>query len=213
MEFCVDGFETIPGDVCVDLRRGNIGVAKKLLDNTQVGPTLKEMRRKGMAECVGRDVLGNAGKPRIFFDHLPHELPRQPLSVPAQEEMIRLGLQLGTDPAQISLASRDRDAPYRHKPLLIALPATLDELIIQIYVIHRELRELGDPHPGGIKTLQKRQIANPPGFFYVRNFEKRVHLLRGQKVRQFFPRLWGFKNNSHILNLFLSGQKTVKKFN
>jgi len=89
----VDGFEPISGNVRIDLRRGNIRMAEKLLDNAQVRASLQKMGRKGMTECMGCDLFGDTGKSRVFFDHLPHELPRQPSPAPAQEKMVRPGLQ------------------------------------------------------------------------------------------------------------------------
>ena len=46
MEFRVYGLETISGDVRVDLRRRNVGMSEKLLDNTQVHAPLEKMGRK-----------------------------------------------------------------------------------------------------------------------------------------------------------------------
>ena len=94
MEFGVNGFESVPGDVGVDLSSGNIGMAEKFLDNAQVRAALEEMRRERMAKRMRSDGLSNAGKPCVFFDHLPHELPRQPFPASAQKKMIGLGLLL-----------------------------------------------------------------------------------------------------------------------
>ena len=53
MEFRVHGFETISGDMRVDLRRGNVRVAEKLLDHTQVRAALQKVGRERMAERMG----------------------------------------------------------------------------------------------------------------------------------------------------------------
>ena len=89
----MNGFETAPGNMRIDLCRGNIGVTEKLLDHSQVRTALQKMGRKRMPKRMGCDHFSDTGKPRVFFDHLPHELTRQSLPAPTQEKMIRLGLQ------------------------------------------------------------------------------------------------------------------------
>ena len=55
-------------DVGVDLRGGNVGVAKEGLDGTEVGAVHKEVGGKGMAQSVWADMLGDAGHASVFFD-------------------------------------------------------------------------------------------------------------------------------------------------
>ena len=143
----MNGLEAIAGDVGIDLSGGNIGVAEKFLNNAQVGTALQKMGRERMAKGMGRNDLGNAGQPRIFFDHLPDILTCESCAVPSQKKMIRLGFHLGPHATQIRLTSGNRDTAERHKSLLVPFPATLDELIIEIDVLHRDLGDLGDPIP------------------------------------------------------------------
>ena len=53
MGVLVHHFQSVAGDLSVDLGGGQIGVAKKLLDRPQVGSTLQEMGREGMSQRVG----------------------------------------------------------------------------------------------------------------------------------------------------------------
>ena len=76
MELGVNGFEAISGDMRVDLRSRNVGMAKQFLHDTQIGSPFQKMGRKGMTKGVWRDHFGDAGKPRVFFDQLPNKLPR-----------------------------------------------------------------------------------------------------------------------------------------
>ena len=46
------------GDVRVSLRRREVGVAEHLLHGAEVGPSLEQVRREGVAEEVGVDALG-----------------------------------------------------------------------------------------------------------------------------------------------------------
>src|SRR3954453_19381060 len=45
------------GYVRVQLRGGEVGVAEHLLDRTEIGATLQQVRREGVAEEVGVDAL------------------------------------------------------------------------------------------------------------------------------------------------------------
>jgi hypothetical protein len=45
--------EVLPVQMGVDLRRGDVGVAEKLLDSRQICPSLEEMGREAVAEGMG----------------------------------------------------------------------------------------------------------------------------------------------------------------
>ena len=53
----------------VDLGGADVGVAEEGLDGADVGTVHEEVGGEGVAEGVRRDVLGDAGLPRVFFDH------------------------------------------------------------------------------------------------------------------------------------------------
>ena len=58
-------------DVCVDLRRGQIGMTEQLLKDSQIGPTGKQVRRETMAERVRRKMFVNPGDPGVLADQSP----------------------------------------------------------------------------------------------------------------------------------------------
>ena len=63
-------------DVGVDLRGGDVGMPENLLDHTQVGPALKQMRGEGVAQRVGMQPLDADALPRLgddAVDGLPRE--------------------------------------------------------------------------------------------------------------------------------------------
>jgi hypothetical protein len=88
------GLEAVPGDVRVDLRGGNIGVAEKFLYDAQVRAPLQEVRCKRMPERVRRNRFSDTGEPRVFFDQLPNVLTRQPSPVSAEKKVICFGFHL-----------------------------------------------------------------------------------------------------------------------
>lgn len=53
----------------VDLGGADVGVTEEGLDGADIGTIHEEIGGEGMAEGVRGDVLGDAGLPRVFFDH------------------------------------------------------------------------------------------------------------------------------------------------
>ena len=64
----MDFTEALIGKVSVYLGSADIGVTKETLDGTEVGTVHEEVSGKRMAEGVGCDVLGDAGKFGVFGD-------------------------------------------------------------------------------------------------------------------------------------------------
>ena len=71
MELLVDRLQLAPVDLCVDLGRGDGGVAQHLLDDAKVGSSGKQVCREGVAELVGMDRFLDAGALGIQ----PYDLP------------------------------------------------------------------------------------------------------------------------------------------
>lgn len=57
----MDFFEVLVGDVGVDLRGGDICVAKHSLNGAKVGAINQQISRKRVSHRVGRDFFGDAG--------------------------------------------------------------------------------------------------------------------------------------------------------
>ncbi len=49
-------FEALVKDMCVNLRRRDISMSQQLLNNPQIRTVLQEVRRKGMAQYMWRDI-------------------------------------------------------------------------------------------------------------------------------------------------------------
>lgn len=58
--FVVDRHQLINTDLGIFLRRGKRGMAKQLLNGTQIGPTIKKMSGEGMSQGVGTNVLDDS---------------------------------------------------------------------------------------------------------------------------------------------------------
>ena len=67
----VNRAQVVAIDMCVDLRRGEIGVAEHLLHGAQVRAAFEQMRRERVAQRVRRHPLGEPGAPRRRLDDTP----------------------------------------------------------------------------------------------------------------------------------------------
>src|ERR671930_141741 len=75
-------------DVRVHLRRLDRGVAEHLLDASQVGAALDEMRGEGVPQGVRRHVLLDADAAGVVADELEHGLPGDAAAAVGQEEHV-----------------------------------------------------------------------------------------------------------------------------
>ena len=83
-------------NMCVDLCGGNVCVAQHLLNRVQVCPVFQQMRSKGVAQHMGRNVLFDFCLLLIILYDFPKALPRHALSVHVHKQ--RLFLVAGYDP-------------------------------------------------------------------------------------------------------------------
>ena len=61
-------FEALDGDVSVDLRGGEVGVAEEFLDAAEIGAAIEEMRGVTVAEFMRSDRGIEAGAGEISFE-------------------------------------------------------------------------------------------------------------------------------------------------
>src|SRR5215212_8731049 len=71
MKLAVNAPQVLAVDVRVDLRGGNIGVAKHLLHCAKVSATLEKVSCKGMSVSVWRHALRDAHLVNVFPKNLP----------------------------------------------------------------------------------------------------------------------------------------------
>ncbi len=67
VEFFMNVAEVRVGDMCVDLRRVDGGVAEELLDRANVGTVTQEVGGKGVPKRVRRDNACDAGEGDVCF--------------------------------------------------------------------------------------------------------------------------------------------------
>lgn len=71
MKLAMHSFQSLLIDVCINLRRRNVGVTKHFLDDTQIRAIPQEMRCEAVPQKVRVNVLFESGAPRMLFYDLP----------------------------------------------------------------------------------------------------------------------------------------------
>src|SRR5574341_822721 len=145
MVLCVQGFQPLAGDMGVDLRGGNVGVAEQKLHHAQAGAVVDEMRGKSVAHDVRRELLAGNGARAVAADQVDlrykgqsHEITvTQPpdndwLSAFHAAHQRRYGHQHPEEPVEV-VNARLRAVGQGVKPVFEPLPAgTGDPAVAQI---------------------------------------------------------------------------------
>ena len=72
MKLPMHSFEPLLIDMCVNLRRRNVGMAQHLLDNAQIGAVPEQVRGKTVPQQVWVNVLIQPRTLRVLFHNLPN---------------------------------------------------------------------------------------------------------------------------------------------
>jgi hypothetical protein len=73
-------------EMCVALCGGYAAVAEQFLHGTKIGPSFQQMRGKGMAQIVRRNMLGDSRTFRIFIKDTSGLTTVQPFTTAAYEQ-------------------------------------------------------------------------------------------------------------------------------
>lgn len=151
-------------------------MAEELLDDSQVGSALEEMRGEGVPEAmrVGQEAAQRRGVERAAtggeeerVDGSPRELRPRLLEVQAQP--IRRLLAQGDDALLAALA------PHPH------------QLLLELYVGEREVDDFLSTEPGRISELEERSVPEPKRTALLEPREEAVGLVRARRVRKAPP--------------------------
>jgi T5SS/PEP-CTERM-associated repeat protein len=86
--------QVLLADVCVDLRRGQTGVAEHLLHAADVGPTVEQVRREAVPQRVGRGPQVEPRHLQVLLERAGDAACREPLAEPIGEQRGRFPLRL-----------------------------------------------------------------------------------------------------------------------
>src|SRR6185295_2442429 len=86
MRLVVDLFQAMGGDMGIDLGRGQIGVAQKLLDGPKVGAPVQEVGGEAVTQRMGRYGLLDASQGRPPVQDAAHAADVEPGAVLVDED-------------------------------------------------------------------------------------------------------------------------------
>src|SRR6187200_2135914 len=82
----VDVPDPLPGQMGVELGRGDTRMSEQLLDDPQVGPAFEQVRRERVAQGVRADLAGQTGGGRGRRDGRPRLLAGEAPTAVAEEQ-------------------------------------------------------------------------------------------------------------------------------
>jgi hypothetical protein len=179
------GLQAASGDVCITVGCADIFVAEHLLDEAEVGPVFEKMRRKRVAQGVGRNRFADAGGLSIRLDPRPNGHPVDRLAPRCCEERSVLFWRFASKMDKEGVDRQGRGLSDRNHPLLLSFAMHFDKVFVEIG--NPELAKLGDSHSGGVEKLQDRLVAGADKILGLGLREERVDLLNGQHVGNELP--------------------------
>ena len=203
-----------PGDVRVNLRRADAGVAEQFLDDAQARPMLQQMRRKAVPQHVRRDVAGNARTADAALDAQPQRYRCERRAAPGQKN-IRVRFrrdQLGPSGFEVTVQRGHGGSPDRHHALFVALADDIDEAGVEVKLFEAEVAQFREAQAGGVAEFEHSLVAQIFGGFGFFRFEQFFNFVVRQRLGQPLPAPWQRQIFRHVRGqkLFRFG-KTVKR--
>src|SRR5919198_2263919 len=173
----IDPAQPLAVDVGVDLGRRERAVAEELLDGAEVGAALDEVCGEGVAQPM-----------RVRRDP-PQRARVEPRSSHRDEERVLRG----TDKRRPRLAQVAREPvrgllAERHDPLLAALPAYVERLLLEVDVGEVEVDRLAAAEAGRVDELDERAVPERQRLGAVQCVEARLDLIGPRRDRPGAPR-------------------------
>src|SRR5262249_11206944 len=155
-------------------------VPQELLDQTEVGPGVQEVRRKGMAKRVGRHPAGESRGACARPDD-PVEAPHGEAPAPRvpEERAPRVGAR-----PEVQLERLDGLSPERDDALLPPLAENPYAALAEVHVLDVQPGQLRDAHAGGVQHLQDGPVAAIGFLLPERLTEERLALIDREVRRQ-----------------------------
>ena len=146
MEFFVDVAQTLAGDVRVNLRGADAGVAEQFLNHAQVRAVFQKMRGETMAQHVRRDVAFDAGAFDAVFDSLPQSDGGKRCATIRQKKIRRRFCIHEFLPARIEKMLNRINGFFsnRHDALFISFADDVDETGFQMKLLQTDIAQFGE---------------------------------------------------------------------
>lgn len=175
---------TAIGHVGVALRRSEVGVAEHLLHGAQVGATLEQVGREGVAEEMGVDALRLETRLRgeLAQDEEGARAGERP-STCVQEELRPVAtIEVGASHREVATDGLGRRAPERNDALLAALADDPNDPLVEVDGALLETDRLGDAEARPVQELDERAVASSARRRPVRRRDQALDLGRRERA-------------------------------
>jgi len=136
----------------IKLRRGDTGVAEKLLDVAQIGSAIEQVRREGMPQRVAMHA-GEPGATRYVGDDVPYCAHAESTSTAVAKNKSPRSVREIASKRSRRFTSKKRDAFF------VALAQDANLARIEIYVLDAYLTEFAHAAAGSVEQFQHCSLA------------------------------------------------------
>ena len=195
----VSFFQPLDGDVGIDLRRHEMGVAEEFLDAAEVGAAIEKMRGVTVAEFVGREFRIESGAREVTLEAGLNDtrLNRSRRAGGGPEDRFVAGRNFA-ERFPIMMDRLEGVIADRRDAFLFAFAANADEALGSVEIFNAQAAEFADAETAGINRFENGGVAEVNraidvfafllrgfalfGEFEDRRVEQRVHLLCGEEA-------------------------------
>ena len=207
--------DVVAGDVRVDLRGRDVGVAQHRLHTPEIRSASEQVRRERVPQPVRVHRVREPDGERVTAHDLPESLPRQRLPAGRWKEETRFG-----GLARFRHASRvprgailvemaERHGAERYEPALLPLAERGNDAPPPVDVPEFERDELAHSEAGGVRDAQHRAVAEAAEGSRVRSVKEAEHVILRERSRKPSPGTWSRRERRRVcLELAFANEET-----
>ena len=160
-------------------------MAQHLLDGVDIRAVFQQVRCKGVAQRMGRNVLLDPRLLLVVLHNLPEALPGHAVAADVHEQGLFFwgGDHLRPHKGDVFVQGLDGGAVHRDEPLLVSAVAA-DDAGAQVHIVDVQVNQLTDPDACGVEQLQHGPVPVALGVHALGLFQQQLHFLAGQDLRQ-----------------------------
>ena len=150
MAFFVGFLKVHDGQPGVVVERVQGLVAEQFLDVVHVRATPDQLGRAASPECVGGNRKIKIHPAGVTPDHPLQIMVRVPFAVPVEEQrrFMRIVHEERPHGDDVTLEEPQGGPPHRHHPFFLAFAHDPNRLVVEVDVVHVEIKDLPGPQAG-----------------------------------------------------------------
>lgn len=156
----IGAFDVVARNMGVDLSGRDALMTEELLDATEIGASLHEVRRERMAQEVRVEVPPDASTDRVATEELPEGLASHRSPTWSGEEYRRSGLaRVLLSALEVVSKVLERELTHRHDASLVSFSERNDRSASEVDVSDLERHHLARPKPSRVGEAEEGSVA------------------------------------------------------